>query len=149
MLMRAFIDYFKKLLMSPLGRQRNPRQNIWLLIVNIQEYRIAIVSSVITKIFTLASIGQSQHNLFKDTYLFSACIVSCRFLLFYIVYSLHIQNVPRNNVQRHNIQRHKVLATKRPNSKMSKIQNVPSLKTSQASKCPKPQNVPSLKTSQS
>ncbi len=77
---------------------------------------------------------------------------------------VHIQNVQRHNVQRQNVQIHKVPAPKRPSSKTSKIQNVQSLKTSQASKRPssetskiqnvqaskgpKPQNVPSPKTSQ-
>ncbi len=71
---------------------------------------------------------------------------------------VHIQNVQRQNVQRQNVQIHKVPAPKRPSSKTSKIQNVLSLKTSQASKRPssktskiqnvqaskrpKPQNVP-------
>jgi hypothetical protein len=44
---------------------------------------------------------------------------------------VHIQDV-----QRQNVQIHKVPAPKRPSSKTSKIQNVQSLKTSQASKRP-------------
>jgi hypothetical protein len=42
---------FKRLLASPLGRQRSPHQSVWFLILNIQANRVAIVSSVITKIF--------------------------------------------------------------------------------------------------
>ncbi len=65
---------FKRLLVSPLGRQRSPHQNVWFLIVNIQANRVAIVSSVITHILTLASIGPSQFNLFWMT-LFSSVLV--------------------------------------------------------------------------
>jgi hypothetical protein len=40
-----------KRLLSSLGKQRNPCQDVWFLIVNIQANRISNVSSVITKIF--------------------------------------------------------------------------------------------------
>ncbi len=49
----------KQLLMSPLGRQWNPRQNVWFLIVNIQTNRVAIVSSIITKIFRFGALFDS------------------------------------------------------------------------------------------
>ncbi len=65
---------FKRLLVSPLGRQRSPHQNVWFFIVNIQANRVAIVSSGITNILTIASIGPSQFNLFWMT-LFSSVLV--------------------------------------------------------------------------
>ncbi len=67
-----------------------------------------------------------------------------------VPFAVHLRNVPRQNVQRQNVPRHKVPATKRPKYKRFQIQNVPSLKTFQASKCLNPktsqiQNVPAIK----
>jgi hypothetical protein len=49
--MRASMEFVKRLHVSQLGRQRNPHQNVWFLIINIQAIKVAIVSSIITKIF--------------------------------------------------------------------------------------------------
>ncbi len=78
----GFYGFFKRLLVSPLGRQRSPHHNIWFLIVNIQAIRVAIVSSVITKIFYPSKYWTvTIQPLLNDTFLISACIVYCQFLL--------------------------------------------------------------------
>ncbi len=66
---------FKRLLVSPRGRQGSPHQSAWFLMVNIKANRVAIVSFVITKIFTLASIGQSQFNFFWMTLFWSVLVL--------------------------------------------------------------------------
>ncbi len=74
---------FKRLLVSLLGRQRVPPQSVLFLIVNIQADRVAIVSSLITKIFNRSKYWTvTIQLLLNDTLLISACIVYCQFLLF-------------------------------------------------------------------
>ncbi len=69
--------------MSPLKRQGSPHQYIRFLTFNVQANRVAIVSSVFTKIF-----NPSKHwtvtiqLLLNDTLLINACIDYCQFLLF-------------------------------------------------------------------
>ncbi len=73
----------KRLLVSPRGRQRSRRQYIRFLTFNIQANRVAIVSSVITRIFNPSKYWTvTIQLLLYDTLLFSACIVYRQFLLF-------------------------------------------------------------------
>ncbi len=71
--------------MSPLGREKKePSPECLISHIYIQANTVASVSSIITKIFNPSKYGQSQFNFFllNDTLPISACIVSCRFLLF-------------------------------------------------------------------
>jgi hypothetical protein len=73
---------FQKLLVSPLGSQRSPHQNVWFLTFNIKANRVAIVSSEITKIFNTSKYWMviiqflERHSFF---FLISACMVCCQF----------------------------------------------------------------------
>jgi hypothetical protein len=67
---------------SMLGRQRSLHQNVEFLMVNIWANWVAVVGSVIIKIFNPSkSQFMDGHNLtfLNDTLLFSACIIYCQF----------------------------------------------------------------------
>ncbi len=68
---------FKRLLVSLLGRQRSPHQNVWFLIFNIQANRVAIVSTIITKdIYPWQVLDSHNSTCFETTV---PCIVIASF----------------------------------------------------------------------
>ncbi len=78
---------FKRVLVSPLGRQKSPCQSVWFLIVNIQANRVAFVSSVITKKFNPSKYWSVTIQLLvNDTLLISACIVYCQFFIIRLLF---------------------------------------------------------------
>ncbi len=90
--------FFKRLLMSPPGRQRNPRQNIWFLMINIQANRVAMVSSVITKIFKqckhwTVTIQPLSGNTQTIMCLFVHCQFYCSTFVFFVWISALLDSV--------------------------------------------------------
>jgi hypothetical protein len=71
---------FHKAAHEPAGKTKKLSQDIWFLTNNIQANRVAIVSSIITKIFNLASIGRSRFNLSFNIQWFSVCFVRYQLL---------------------------------------------------------------------
>ncbi len=70
----------KRPLVILLGRQGNPYHDVCLLSTNIQANRVAIVNSVLTKIFNPCKYWIITIQPFVNTQWFSACFVCCKFI---------------------------------------------------------------------